>query len=183
MLEWTQKSDSLYFSPPTVTCLILPNMSFKEISGDPTHHLDQILFLNYPSFRRKEWDYFLPYWKTYLLPVYSHIFVIFYPKMMDYFKEKKKKKVELAQMVDYLCISSSISFHASLTSQHYNLFELPSVISTPSLLTIAHLFIACWISWAFAQSSLCYAFRQAASHNIEAAQGLFPLLVFFFPGI
>lgn len=94
---------------------------------------------------------------------------------MDHFK--------LTQLVDYLCISSSIAFHASLTSQHYNLFELPSVISTPSLLTTAHLFIACWISWALAQSSLCYAFRQAASHNIEAAQGLFPLLVFFFPGI
>lgn len=83
-------------------------------------------------------------------------------------------------MVDNLFLSSSISFHASLTSQHYNLFELPSDIHS-SLLTIAHSFIACWISWALAQSRLCYAFRQAAGHNIEAAQGLFPLLVFFFP--
>lgn len=150
-----------------------------------------MLFLNFPSSRLQEGEYSLPYWKIYLLSVIRHLFYLFYTKKTDHFKREekkscfffKKKKVELTQTVDYPCICSSISFHASLTSQYYNLFELPSVISTPSLLTIAHLFIACWISWALAQSSLCYAFRQAASHNIEAAQGLFPLLVFFFPCI
>lgn len=148
-----------------------------------------MLFLNFPS-RLQEGEYSLPYQKIYLLSVIRHLFflICFIQKKKSFQergkkKVKQKKKVELTQTVDYLCICSSISFHASLTSQYYNLFELPSVISTPSLLTIAHLFIACWISWALAQSSLCYAFRQAASHNIEAAQGLFPLLVFFFPRI
>lgn len=124
MLEWTRKSDSLHFPNTDLFCT---TWHVTQADFWRSHsYLDQILVLNYHSFRLKEWDYFLPYWKTYLFPIYSHIFFLFWT-----ISRGKKKKVGLTQMGDDLFISSSISFHASLTSQHYNLFELPSVISTP----------------------------------------------------
>lgn len=115
---------------------MLANQSSNQNSGDLINHVDLVLFIIYPSFRLQEWDYFLPYGKIFLLPFP----VIFFFSVLSKKEEllQGEKNVELTQMVDYLCISSSISFHASLTSQHYNLFELPPVISTPSLLTIAH---------------------------------------------
>lgn len=180
MLEHTQVWQSVSLFPCTDPSLA--NKSSKHSSGDLIHHSDQLLFLNFPfSGYKKEITFlcigsFISRQLTDLFSFNNYI-------QKGWTISREKKIIELTPMVDALCICSSISFHASLTSQHYNLFELPSVISTPSLLTIAHLFIACWISWALAQSSLCYAFRQAASYNIEATQGLFPLLVFFFPHI
>lgn len=178
MLEHTQVWQSVSLFP--CSDLSPANKSSKQNSGDLIHHSDQLLFLSFPLSGYKKEITFLcigSFISCHLTDLFfSHSFI-----QKGWAVSRGKKEAELTQTVHDIC--GSISFHASLTSQHYNLFELPSVISTPSLLTIAHLFIACWISWALAQSSLCYAFRQAASHNIEATQGLFPLLVFFFPHI
>lgn len=114
MLEQKQKSVSLYFFPLTAAYLMLASKSSKQNSGDLIHQVYQVLFLNYPCFILKEWDYFLPYWKISLLPVYSHLFFLFYPKSMDNFKEKIKSKTNPNSWLSV----SLVLFHFTPPSLH-----------------------------------------------------------------
>lgn len=54
MLQQKQRSVSLSFFPLTGTYLMLANKSSKQNSGYLIHHIDQVVFLNYPSFRLQE---------------------------------------------------------------------------------------------------------------------------------
>ena len=92
MLEQKQNAVGLYCFRLTVTYLMLASKSPKQNSGDLIHHVDQVLFLNYPSFRLKEWDYFLLYWKTFLFPVYSLLLFSVLSKKGWTISRKNKKK-------------------------------------------------------------------------------------------